>query len=233
MKKISRKTKKNIIIALTISLVLLLCLYFYQTRWIHEESCLTPDYLLPKQNITCKETLGWITKSDRVSAGEAPQFVDLQPGDILLTLSTHTLGWRHGHAGLVVDADTVLECMTLGNDSEMASVKHWSTYSDFAVLRVKDVTPEIQAQVVEYAMKHLCGVPYRLSAGFIGEKASDTKEAWFGLQCAYLVWYAWKQFGYDLDSDGGRLVTAKDLLQSPQLEVVQIYGMDPNAFLTR
>ena len=47
-----------------------------------------------------------------------------------------------------------------------------------------------------------------------------------GTHCAHLVWYAYKQFGYDLDSDGGRIVTPRDLYESPMLEIVQIYGME-------
>lgn len=46
-----------------------------------------------------------------------------------------------------------------------------------------------------------------------------------GTQCAHLVWYAYQHFGYDLDSDGGLLVTPRDLYESPLLEVVQIYGL--------
>lgn len=49
----------------------------------------------------------------------------------------------------------------------------------------------------------------------------------FGMQCAYLVWYAWNHFGYDLDSDGGHFVTSADLLHSDLLEVVQVYAMEP------
>lgn len=196
-----------------------------------EEILNTQQRFFTQPDMKCKEIFGWFTKSDRISKGTAPEFVDLQPGDVLLTLSTHSAGWRHGHAGLVIDENTVLECMTLGNDSELASVKHWSKYSNFAVLRVKDVTLELQEQVVAYAKENLCGVPYRLSAGLIGKKNCKTEESWFGLQCAYLVWYAWNQFGYDLDSDGGSLVTARDLMESELLEMVQIYGMDPRMFL--
>ena len=32
---------------------------------------------------------------------------------------------------------------------------------------------------------------------------------------------------YDLDSNGGRLVTVKDLWESDLLEIVQVYGMEP------
>ena len=77
----------------------------------------------------------------------------------------------------------------------------------------------------------MCGVPYHLSAGFIGAKAPETDAPYFGVHCAYLVWYAWNHFGYDLDSDGGRLVTASDLLHSDLLEVVQLYGMAPQEFI--
>ena len=35
--------------------------------------------------------------------------------------------------------------------------------------------------------------------------------------------------GFDLDSDGGRIVTAKDIANSSLLEVVQIFGVDPDA----
>lgn len=181
-------------------------------------------------NETCKSTFGWFTKSDRISKENAPTFVDLQPGDIILTLSTHSLGWRHGHAGLVVDEKSVLECLVIGQDSCIASVRHWSTYSQVAVLRIKGITKELQQQIVAYAKENLCGVPYCLWAGFGKNKAPHIEDEGVGLQCAYLVWYAYQHFGYDLDSDGGRLVTTGDLLHSDCLEVVQIYGMNPNDF---
>lgn len=49
-----------------------------------------------------------------------------------------------------------------------------------------------------------------------------------GTQCAHLVWYAYRYFGYDLDSDGGFVVTPDDLYHSDLLELVQIYGIPPN-----
>ena len=188
------------------------------------------DRFFKEPQVTCKPTFGWFTKSDRIEKNNAPSFVDLQPGDIILTLSTHSCGWRHGHAGLVIDEDSVLECMTLGKMSAIAGIGHWSKYSTFAVLRVKGVSEELQKQVVSYAQEHLCKVAYHLSAGFLGEKAPAPDVPQFGLQCAYLVWYAWQVFGYDLDSDGGRLVTPSDLLRSDLLEVVQIYGINPEEF---
>ncbi len=273
MRKRFWQSKKKIILALTIPSVLLLCLCFLQTVWVHQEGQFVPEYakvalteesdyetiflqtglgkpavdkLLAEEDFEtileiqkkffqesraqCKPTFGWFTMSDRIEKGVAPGFVDLQPGDIIVSLSTHSCGWRHGHAGLIIDEKRVLECMTLGKDSTIAGIGHWSKYSDFAVLRVKGVTAELQEQVVQYAKENLCGVAYRLSAGLIGSKAPKLGAWQFGLQCAYLVWYAWQNFGYDLDSDGGRLVTSYDLLHSSLVDVVQIYGMDPRKF---
>lgn len=176
---------------------------------------------------TCRDLLGWFTKEERVKEAPVSALVDLQPGDILLTLSTHSAGWRHGHAGLVIDENTVLECGVWGQDSALCSASNFETYASYAHLRVKGATEETRKAVAEYAVQTLNGVPYHLSAGFLGPKAPEPTESYFGLQCAYLVWYAWQEFGVDLDADGGRLVVADDLLASPYLEIVQVYGMEP------
>lgn len=179
---------------------------------------------------SCTPLLGWFTREDRLESSGTP-LVDLQPGDVVITLSTHSLGWRHGHAGLVIDGGTTLECVVLGTDSKLVNAAHWSTYSNYAVLRLKDITPELQQEIVKYSLEYLLGVPYHLTSGFIGPKAPDPDDWQFGLHCSYLVWYAWNHFGYDLDSDGGRLASSYDLLHSDLLEVVQVYGMDPRQFL--
>lgn len=178
----------------------------------------------------CTALLGWFTREDRLETSGTP-LADLQPGDILLTLSTHSVGWRHGHVGLAIDGDTVLECVTLGTDSTLVSAAHWEDYGNYAVLRLKDAPSRLGQEIANYAAEHLRGVPYRLTAGFFGGKAPEPDTEGFGLQCAYLAWYVYARFGYDLDSDGGRLVSARDLLDSELLEVVQIYGMDPRSLL--
>ena len=208
------------------------------------------DFRRPVE-VSCTPMIGWFTREDKLvgqpkTAGRyvtpeshagiggrsqaaeevlGPDFVDLQPGDILLTLSTHSLGWRHGHEGLVMDEETTLECAMLGTDSHFCSVQHWRECAQYIVLRVKGVSLEQRQEVAAYACEVLHGVPYHLSSGFIGPKAPDPNAEYFGLQCAYLAWYAWNHFGYDLDSDGGRLVTSTDILQSDLLEVVQVYGV--------
>lgn len=180
----------------------------------------------------CTPLLGWFTREDRFVNGAGVPPADLQPGDILLTLSTHTAGWRHGHAALVLCNGVTLESIVLGTNSTLVNSAHWNSYSNYAVLRVKNVTSELQQQVVDFSLNYLIDIPYRLTSGLIGPKAPLPNARHFGLHCSYLVWYAWNRFGYDLDSDGGRLVTAHDLLCSDLLEVVQIYGMDPRFFLS-
>jgi len=199
--------------------------YVLQRFWAHRQ-----EYHSTEKTV-CTPLLGWFTREDRMVAEEDFSFEQLRPGDILVTLSTHSMGWRHGHAALVLDEENTLESTVWGEDSCLGKTESWKRYSGFAVLRVMDVATGMGEQVAKYAAEELCGIPYHLSAGFIGEKAPDVEKPYFGVQCAYLVWYAWNSFGVDLDSDGGRLVTATDLLESDKLEVVQLYGMDPRKFL--
>ena len=193
------------------------------------------DFFAPVQ-VSCEALLGWFTREDHLVSDDgqtayAPVLADLQAGDVILTLSTHSLGWRHGHAGLVVERENgslaVLECAVLGTDSKVMNTGHWRRYSNYAVLRIKGLDAEGRKAASDYALEHLVGVPYHLTAGFIGPKAPDPDDSYFGLHCSYLVWYAWNAMGCDLDSDGGRLVSTYDLLHSDLLEIVQIYGMDP------
>ena len=189
------------------------------------------DQFFAAPDTACTPLLGWFTREDRLADGYGPPLVDLQPGDIIVTLSTHTFGWRHGHAGLVINPDATLECVVLGTDSTLVNARHWRAYSGYIVLRLKDITPELQQEIVDYSLDKLYGVPYHLTSGFIGPKAPDPEDWQFGLHCSYLVWYAWNHFGYDLDSDGGRLASSYDLIHSDLLEVVQVYGMDPRPWL--
>lgn len=184
-------------------------------------------------NVTCEHLYGAFLMEDHLrtqdgSKASAAPLVPLHPGDILLTYSTHAFGWRHGHAGLVVSAEgglASLEATLIGTDSILLETAHWRDYSNYLILRLREMTPELQEELSDYSLTQLCGVPYRLTSGLWGgQEVGDPR---FGAQCAYLGWYAFQHFGYDLDSDGGRLVTVNDLAHSPLLEVVQLYGLNP------
>ena len=204
-------------------------IYVLQFFWAHRDE---QNHFLQSSEVVCTPLLGWFTREDRRVDSESgefiqgPDLVDLQPGDILVTLSTHSLGWCHGHAGLVIDKDTTLECVVLGEDACYGKPQNWRWYSGYCVLRVKGISPELGEAVAKYACEKLYGKPYRLTAGFIGDKETAADSTYFGMYCSYLVWYAWKHFGYDLDGDGGRLVSVSDILQSDQVEVIQRWGME-------
>lgn len=149
----------------------------------------------------------------------------VEDGDILITFNAHVFGWRNGHAAMVVDAEQrlTLEARVLGSDSTLMSLEHWRKYPSFVVLRLKNATKEERQTIAEFAESEMQSRPYRLTAGW-GDWMYP-KSMTEGTQCAHLVWYAYQQFGYDLDSDGGLIVTPRDLYESPLLEFVQVYGM--------
>lgn len=167
--------------------------------------------------------LSIVVREERLADGRQNPLPDLEDGDILVTQCTHSFGWRHGHAALVVDAQAghTLEAITLGVPSGLGSVQSWRTYPSFSVLRPKNTDEIFRQEVARYAAEHLQDIPYHLTSGLFGEKSPAPPR---GSQCAYLVWYAYARFGYDLDGDGGRLVTVDDLLQSPLLEMVAQVG---------
>ncbi len=155
------------------------------------------------------------------SAGQM-QFAELVPlrnGDILVSLSTHTLGWRHGHSAIVVDAENgvMLEAAHIGANSVYNDVSIWGRYPAFAVLRPKGLSDADMEKAAAYARENLYDIPYRLLAGVVKSDGVT--------QCAHLVWSAYDHLGIDLDSDGGLFVTPADILHSDQLELVQVCGI--------
>lgn len=150
---------------------------------------------------------------------------NLKNGDILITKATHSLGWRHGHAAIVTDAEKgeTLEAILLGNPSILQNVSKWRTYPSFIQLRLKDSENVDPEKIAEYAKAEILGVPYGLLTGIPVKAPDNIKKT----QCAHLVWYPYDHFGYDLDSDGSWLVTPKDIANSDLLKVVQVYGVNP------
>lgn len=189
------------------------------------------NYFFDQKHIKCEPLLGIFTREDILLNDKSQEieipFIDIRPGDVIVTTSTHSAGWRHGHSALVLGKGRTLESTVLGSNSVVSKLSDWQRYSNFAVLRVKNSTKGYGLSVAEYAYNNLVDIPYRLTSGLWGDKAKMLTAPTFGLQCGYLVWYAWQANGVDLDSDGGRLVTPNDILHSQQLEVVQLFGMDP------
>jgi len=167
----------------------------------------------------------------------------VQTGDILISFNGHVFGWRNGHAAIVVDAKEglTLEAITLGSDSRICNIEKWAEYPCFALLRLKDATVEQRAEIAEYAEENLVGISYRLISlsgkskvaevqpeeEGAGDVTSVAPDSLAGTHCSHLVWSAYAHFGYNLDSDGGLVVTPRDIFDSELLEVVQVYGLNP------
>lgn len=159
-------------------------------------------------------------------------FAPLENGDILITTASHTIGWRNGHAALVIDAENgkTLESVVLGENSCIQSISKWQSYPNFIVLRLKNTSKKIRAEIAASALSFLNDIPYDLTAGIFSKKDTPVSEL-TGTQCAHLIWSAYYSYGYDIDSNGGILVIPQDLVHSPLLEVVQVYGLRSSDFL--
>lgn len=152
---------------------------------------------------------------------------ELQDGDIIVTSTTYVSWWRYGHAALVVDGanEILLESLSPGTYSKFTSARNFTYLGNFLVLRPK-VAKELKAEIVAYAKANFLDIPYDMVTGILNKKNPETLT---GTQCAHLVWYSYKKFGVDLDSNGGAIVKPQDMFLSEQVEVVQAYGFDLDA----
>ena len=174
--------------------------------------------------------IGLITYEEKIRNGEGEllkgfEIANLKNGDILITKATHSIGWRHGHAAIVTDASKgeTLEAIVLGYNSQIQNIEKWRSYPSFMILRLKDGTDDDAVKIAEFAKDNLFDIPYGLLTG-IPQKAPENIEK---TQCSHLVWYPYYHFGYDIDSDGSWLVTPKDIANSNLLEIVQVFGVNP------
>lgn len=186
------------------------------------------DFFSSRDSQTTK--IGLITFEEKninenKSAAQRFKIASIKNGDIIITKSTQSLGWRHGHAAIVIDAEhgKTLEATVWGMNTSKQSIDKWQNYSTFIILRLKNRSELTTDKIVKFAEKNLYNVPYGLLSGLPQKSPQKIVKT----QCAHLVWYLYYQFGFDLDSDGSWLVTPKDIVNSDLLEVVQLYGFDP------
>ncbi len=174
------------------------------------------------------EIVAVTSKRDMMKNFSAPM-APLKKGDVLVSSSTHSWGWRNGHASLVVHRfGSVLESLEVGLPSSVSGAgSDWfSESSNFMLLRLKNADQDVLDKLVEDALVSLKNVPYSLTVGIFGKK--DRGTAPDKTQCAHLVWQAYKNAGFDIDANGGGLVTPRDIARCPLFEVVQVYGFDPD-----
>jgi len=183
------------------------------------------DYVCEKNSLISKEESVIDENGNFINGTE---LVPLHNGYIMITKCSHVFGWRNGHAAIIVNAaqGETLESVVLGTNSLVQTTDKWKNYPDFMIFRIKDSSEELMNEIAQSALKNLNDVPYDLTVGILSPKYEKAGEI-SGTQCSHLVWEAFKLFGFDLDSDSGMIVTPKDIANSPLLEVVQIYGVNP------
>ena len=171
-----------------------------------------------------------VTAEERNTKQYTP-FVPLKKGDILVTFNTQTLDWRHGHLGLVLnDSGTaLLEHMAIGEVSCVTDAFYWGKYPAFIVLRYFD--EKVSEKAANYAQENLVGAPYSIFSGIV--KKDKTGEEKPTSHCSHIVWQAYKSQGADIDKNGGLIVTPRDIAMSDDLQVVQIYGLNPKDYTSR
>ncbi len=152
--------------------------------------------------------------------------IPLQDGDVFVTSTCHTFGWRNGHSALVTDAQTgmLFQSIAPGYLSQEEGTYWFKTAANFMVLRLKDVSKEERAEIARKAKEKYMNVPYSLTVGIFSPK--DQSNDLQSTNCSHLVWQSYKLSGYDIDSDGGAICTSRDIANSPLFEVVQVYGFD-------
>lgn len=173
------------------------------------------------------ELVSYVSKRDLMKNFTAP-VAPMEAGDVFVNSSTHTLGYRNGHAALVLDEfGTVLESFEYGQDSAVSvNGRVWfAKSSNFILLRLKGAGARERSEIAETAVKQLRRIPYDLTVGIFSKKDQGTAPK--KTHCSHLVWQAYKNAGYDIDADGGLIVSPRDIARSPLFEVVQVYGFDP------
>lgn len=149
----------------------------------------------------------------------------LEDGDIVVTSSTHISFVRIGHAGLVTNGtfNEILQANAYGTYSKIGEIGNFTNRVNFMIFRpdpTKIDSYTVQ-KVVQYAKTNLLNIPYEGLTGLLTSKNDINKS-----QCAHIVWYAYKQFGIDLDGNGGCMVVPYDLAKSDYLQLVQVFGFD-------
>lgn len=188
-----------------------------QTNHIYDIFSTQKAYFTPVKT-TCTPKF-MLSRTERLNSALSP-ITALENGDILVTPCSHVLGFRNGHCAVVVDAEKgiTLEAAFIGRNSDFGTVSRWQKYASVAVYRLKGADSETRDKIAEFSAKNLVNKPYSLFSGIFSNDNQTT-------HCSYLVWYAFNEFGFNLNSDNGKIITPSDIAKSPLLELKQVYGL--------
>ena len=172
------------------------------------------------------------------SGVENKSMVTLKKGDVLVSMSQRLCYYPHGHAAIVIDEEEnlILEAKSYVAGSCVCKQEKWEKLSSFVVLRLKEeVVEEFFKEknrnpaecAAIYAAENLDGLEYSLLKDL--RPLPDTPPEY--TQCAHLVWYAYYVNGLDIDENRGIIIKPKDFLESDVLEVVQVFGINPQKLI--
>lgn len=171
-----------------------------------------------------KDTFGPFLCWEKRKSDKEVARAELENGDIIVSSSTHFSCFRFGHAAIVIDAEKGIVAESAGYDSpSFVDPCDFFNRPSFMILRLK-ADKETRQKIADYAKETLVGVDYSIFCGIFTKKYEEGKPT--KSQCAHLVWYAFKHFGIDIDSNGGAIVLPKDIANSDELELVQNFGFD-------
>ena len=151
-------------------------------------------------------------------------YPELRDGDIVCSYSTYLSWFEIGHCAIVIDAENglVAEITGYGTSVSVVPTSKLFTNTTHVVLRPKCDGDVIEG-AVEYVKEHMIGMDYDI---FIGILSAKNKKNLKRTQCSHMLWYAYNQMGLDLDSNGGGVVTPRDICMSEHLEVIAVRGID-------
>ncbi|MGY2613436.1 YiiX/YebB-like N1pC/P60 family cysteine hydrolase [Bacillus pretiosus] len=122
-------------------------------------------------------------------------------GDILISYDNKTAGWNHGHAAIVLEDNNY----------------YMEAWPDRGVrVHDNDFGTRFNSKKKQY-IKGASNNQYRAAQNYAYSKKGSKysvltrKDNPYQFYCSSLVWQAWKSQGYDLDSNGGGIVTPADI----------------------
>ena len=152
----------------------------------------------------------------------------LENGDILFSPSTFVSMIKMGHSSVVVNEELSTTAQAIGYGKPVSFIHASNIFvrPSFVIARVK-ASKQTRDEVASYVSNELYGKGYDILAGIFEKKAPNSIKK---THCSHLIWYAYNHFGIDIDATRGKIVTPLDLVLSTNVEIIQIFGLNPKQF---
>jgi len=131
------------------------------------------------KNILC-EKIGIVTSQESFVDNEGAyqygfDLANYENGYVLITKATHSLGWRHGHAAIITDADKgeTLEAVILGENTQFQNTNKWRMYPSFIMLKLKNTSDEKLNEIANFSKRNMDDMPYGLTIGLLSKKNTE------------------------------------------------------------